>query len=503
MSDFHAICVGITTYDNIPNVPRAALQATEIHRRLVARGVKSALLTNREATRDAFLAAFRRFESESTAGDHLFVYFNGHGKEDVHAGIEADGSPFEALVMSSRDDVLDRDLAEELGRLSDRRVFMVLDACNAGGMPPLRLNYLRGASGRRSTIEAWLQVIAAAETGELATANTSTGSPLTSAIINVLDRPQPAATYQELFDLVCAAMPADAQRPVYLAAPAASAQQPFRLGQPPTIASDDVQAHVLFGFPQHQHTRLVFFGIKDPLEFKKVIGGTMLVPTSAAAYGTSGRQLAVGIALSHAGLELLQASDLPRLGEHSRAAPGARRASWGANPNNGAAAAATLNNDKSIYFEPHPHLRLPTFQRGIEYASSAFLGDPWDEKSPGSFARWTVKTTPERPLHGVLLLAHADEGVAQTRVDLLSTELGGVLDIVAVERGYRPQDRKEHFGFRDGISTPGLFGRMTSDGDFAPIPRGRHPFTPSTSCWCRETRYPPGPGTDRSWSTGA
>ena len=107
------------------------------------------------------------------------------------------------------------------------------------------------------------------------------------------------------------------------------------------------------------------------------------------------------------------------------------------------------------------------FQRGLA-ARSSLLGDPTDPAADGHPANW-VFGGPGREADVLLILAadDAEDGarvLAQVRADAVASgltvryeESGQKLDAVG----------KEHFGFQDGISQPGVRGRLAGlPGDF-------------------------------------
>ena len=98
------------------------------------------------------------------------------------------------------------------------------------------------------------------------------------------------------------------------------------------------------------------------------------------------------------------------------------------------------------------------YQRGMAYAN---LNDPVDDR--GVPIGWKVGATAETTPH-VLLIAGADspEALDEARQTLIDhTGPGSGLDVMYEERGARLDGDTEFFGFRDGISQPGVRGRRT------------------------------------------
>jgi Dyp-type peroxidase family len=96
-------------------------------------------------------------------------------------------------------------------------------------------------------------------------------------------------------------------------------------------------------------------------------------------------------------------------------------------------------------------------------ARSECLGDP-----PSSSAQWLIGRG-EEPMHALVLLAADDERVLAAEVDRVTREAAASgARLLFAQRGARLQPRdREHFGFRDGISQPGIRGRLSGRrGDF-------------------------------------
>lgn len=121
-----------------------------------------------------------------------------------------------------------------------------------------------------------------------------------------------------------------------------------------------------------------------------------------------------------------------------------------------------------------------SFRLGLA-ARSAYLGDPTDPCHPGSPGRWTVGG-PEHEAD-IVLIAAAD------RPDSLDAVTDGLrgdaaaagLELLFEQRGDAlpgPLRGHEHFGFKDGISQPGLRGKLSAaPGDYI-TPRYFSPTDP-------------------------
>ena len=110
-----------------------------------------------------------------------------------------------------------------------------------------------------------------------------------------------------------------------------------------------------------------------------------------------------------------------------------------------------------------------SFQLGLARRSS-YLGDPTKPKDPGAPRQWKVGG-PKNTADIVLILASDHVGVLDDLVTLQKTraQISG-LSIVFEQRGDTlPGDLRghEHFGFKDGISQPGIRGKLSpAPGDY-------------------------------------
>jgi Dyp-type peroxidase family len=114
---------------------------------------------------------------------------------------------------------------------------------------------------------------------------------------------------------------------------------------------------------------------------------------------------------------------------------------------------------------PDTHrIRDVRFRAGMGETSN--LGDPRDPAHPGHPSRWVVGGSPERTPEALLV-------VACDRLDPLRAEVVRMREAaeahgltVDYEQEGRGLDGEiEHFGFRDGISSPGARGRLTDADD--------------------------------------
>lgn len=113
-----------------------------------------------------------------------------------------------------------------------------------------------------------------------------------------------------------------------------------------------------------------------------------------------------------------------------------------------------------------------SFRSGMVVAGG--LGDPDDPNDPGHPSHWSIggsdATTPDMLIILAADTAHdLEQAIAERRAEIVASAAGVELMIEPLSghalRG-SPANR-EHFGFRDGISQPGVRGRAsTADGDF-------------------------------------
>ncbi len=211
----------------------------------------------------------------------------------------------------------------------------------------------------------------------------------------------------------------------------------------PLLDVDDIQGNILPGFMKPHMTllalaindadgvrrflqRLQVTTLADVMRSRvKVRAVRTLRPTGRQVGAVPGEvdDLWLNVALSWKGLEKL-ASDRPRLKE-----------------------------DLGAFTDA-------AFRHGLA-ARSASLGDPTDPAAEGSPGNWVVGG-PNREAD-LLLVVAADDPVrlTYTLVNLRRSAENCQLDVLHEEHGAKFDDRgSEHFGFQDGISQPGVRGRV-------------------------------------------
>ncbi len=103
-------------------------------------------------------------------------------------------------------------------------------------------------------------------------------------------------------------------------------------------------------------------------------------------------------------------------------------------------------------------IRSPAFALGMA-ARSALLGDPVDRNDPGHPDRWLVGGTSDT-LDAMLVIADDLPAKIKRAEDACTARLRAMKVDVVPEHGGSDPDRpgREHFGFADGISQPGIRG---------------------------------------------
>jgi Dyp-type peroxidase family len=111
------------------------------------------------------------------------------------------------------------------------------------------------------------------------------------------------------------------------------------------------------------------------------------------------------------------------------------------------------------------------FQAGLA-ARSSLLGDPTDPTAEGNPANWVFGGPGKEA--DVLLVFAADRGEECTRLlaEVRDHATASGLSVVYEEQAKKLDDiGHEHFGFQDGVSQPGVRGRLSTDPDTFVTPR--------------------------------
>lgn len=154
-----ALLIGVGDYRNLPfvsqkqgrefkdlNGPRN--DVTLLRQTLIGRyGFSSnaiRVLTDREASREAILSAFKSWLIDgSSPGDLVLFYFSGHGvpvrdqNGDEDDGMDEALAPYDVIIEGARDAIdakliVDDELSVLLRQLKDRQVVVVIDTCYSG-----------------------------------------------------------------------------------------------------------------------------------------------------------------------------------------------------------------------------------------------------------------------------------------------------------------------------------------------------------------------------------
>ncbi len=110
-----------------------------------------------------------------------------------------------------------------------------------------------------------------------------------------------------------------------------------------------------------------------------------------------------------------------------------------------------------------------SFRQGLA-ARSAYLGDPTSRRSPGHSSRWVVGG-PKNQAEIVIIVASDSPAMLEAAVTTIAGQAERrYLELIFDQKGETlPGDLRghEHFGFRDGVSQPGVRGKLSSSpGDY-------------------------------------
>jgi Dyp-type peroxidase family len=111
------------------------------------------------------------------------------------------------------------------------------------------------------------------------------------------------------------------------------------------------------------------------------------------------------------------------------------------------------------------------FQRGLA-ARSSLLGDPTDPGAEGNPANWVVGGPHNDADVLLVFAADREEECARLSAEIRDSAVASGLHLVYEESGRKLDPLgKEHFGFQDGVSQPGVRGRWSDDADSYVTPR--------------------------------
>ena len=203
----YAVVIGIGSYRSLPPAEFADRDARDIRNHLIALGYPPRhiwLLVNSNATKEDMTNVLEHWLPEKTGPDsEIFFYFAGHGSPGIHSQksylIPWNSNPenLEVSVFSTER------LAQDLNRLSARRIFVVLDSCFSGaggrsflpkGARPLVIKVAAPAFGSRVTF------LAAASADQITTVNEKAGhGTFTYYLLKGLNREKGQVTVRRLF----------------------------------------------------------------------------------------------------------------------------------------------------------------------------------------------------------------------------------------------------------------------------------------------------------------
>ena len=128
-----------------------------------------------------------------------------------------------------------------------------------------------------------------------------------------------------------------------------------------------------------------------------------------------------------------------------------------------------------------------SFRQGLS-TRSTYLGDPTDPEHPGHVSHWVVGG-PEDEADILVIVAADDHGDLVSSVQKIKHQADkSELQLLFEQRGDtlpNPLQGHEHFGFKDGVSQPGVRGKVsTAPGDFI-TPRYLDPADPRAPYFAR------------------
>ncbi|MGR9215044.1 S41 family peptidase (plasmid) [Rhizobium leguminosarum] len=221
----------------------------------------------------------------------------------------------------------------------------------------------------------------------------------------------------------------------------------------PLLDADDIQGHVLAGFGRAFELLLGFSFRGDTLDAGKAAMRTI------AADVTPLRSSA-------------RAKALRRLMAISGGAPTA--------PSSPSVSIAFSAAGVSKFGGDATKILDPIFQMGAARSATA-LGDDIDAN--GTPIGWKFGDILDREPDILLIIASADEAQVLAAGDQYLALLGATATVVFRECGRRIARDAEHFGFVDGISQPGVRGRV--EDDTLLTPRAYRPDNPQSAMWAR------------------
>ncbi|SFO39774.1 hypothetical protein SAMN03159304_03115 [Pseudomonas sp. NFACC24-1] len=230
----------------------------------------------------------------------------------------------------------------------------------------------------------------------------------------------------------------------------------------PLLEVDDIQGHLLTGFGRAYEMLLgIRFKPEDVVNAKaalRIVAADVTPGRASAADKARRRMVALAGGVPTAEAQLSVAMAFSKAG------------------------IAKLGEDPSRIVDP-------IFQMGAA-RSAAAIGDEIDAN--GMPASWQFGSTPETEPDVLLIIASADQAEVISTTGHYVAMLGESCTIVLRECGRRIERDAEHFGFVDGVSQPGIRGRV--DPDTYLTPRAYPAGHPQARMWARPGQLLTWPG---------
>lgn len=224
-----------------------------------------------------------------------------------------------------------------------------------------------------------------------------------------------------------------------------SALTPAPAGGEPVLEVDEVQGNVLAGFNKNWQT-LVFLQIVRP---------------AAARAWLRGLEPQVSTTAEVLEFNRLYKAIRRRRGRGTLAV----RATW-TNVAFTFQGLRKLRDDADLFTDA-------AFRQGM-HARAELLGDPVEPDAPGHPGNWVIGS-PDRVPDLVVIFAGDDPGWLGEEVLRFQAGLNEGLEVMYVQQGATlpyPMTGHEHFGFKDGVSQPGIRGRVSDAPSDWLTPRG-------------------------------
>ena len=129
---YHALVIGINSYQQLPRLETAVNDAKEIARILKEQyGFDVVLLV--DANRHDILVALNDMRAKLTRTDNLLIYYAGHGELDS-TNQHGNWLPVDAEPNSTANWISDSDITNQLNLMTARQVMVIADSCYGGSL---------------------------------------------------------------------------------------------------------------------------------------------------------------------------------------------------------------------------------------------------------------------------------------------------------------------------------------------------------------------------------